>query len=118
MGRRPKTDLSKLIIAAQQHLDRARELGKSLDERLRAKKSAAADWIPDDLWRADFKTVSETLRDAGAMMLRATEAHKNDLQELTEEQLEAQLKAELPGLIPQLTDEEWEQLVAIRAKGR
>jgi hypothetical protein len=116
MGRKPKNPYAALAEAARAHLRRANALGKSIDDRLEAKRKAAEDWVPDESFREDFEMVTRTLRDAGACLGKALEGEKKALGGMTEEQLLAQLKAEMLVIVRTLTDAEWQALVDARNK--
>lgn len=118
MGRRPKNELVYLARTARAQLVRAESLGKSLDLRMKTKKEAADDWIPDEDWRRDFASVTQTIQHAGNSLVRALEGNKKDMGGLTDEQLEAQFNAELMQSAGTLTDEQWQRMVEARAKAQ
>lgn len=76
----------------------------------------APNWTPDEDWRRDFASVTQTLQHAGTAMQRALESNKKDKDGLSEEQLEAQLREELVKSAQTLDDEEWALMCAARAK--
>lgn len=116
MGRRAKNPLADLAATARAQLQRAKALGRSLDERLKVKQKVAPDWVPDEEWRKDFAAVTNTIQHAGNSLVRGLEGHKKDLGGLTEEQLEAQLNAELVQSAGTLTDDQWQRMCDARAK--
>jgi uncharacterized membrane-anchored protein YjiN (DUF445 family) len=118
MGRRAKNELANLARTARAHLSRAEALGRSLDERLKVKKEASEMWTPDEDWRRDFGSVTQTIQHAGNSLVRALEGNKKNLGGLTVEQLEAQFNAEIVQAAPSLTDEQWQRMVDARAKAR
>lgn len=118
MGRRPKNPLAGLARAANDQIKRAELLGKSLDERIKMKREAASNWVPNEDDRRDFLSITQTLQHAGNAMSRAMEDNKKNLGGLTEEQLQAQLRAELVAIVQTLSDDEWNMLVEARMKGR
>ena len=118
MGRTPKNELAALAKASRAQLVRAEQLGKSLDERMKAKREVAADWTPDEDFRRDFAAITNTLQHAGNSLIRALEGNKKNLGGLTEDQLTAQFNAEIINSAQTLTDEQWTQMQAARAKAR
>lgn len=118
MPRRPKNELAALATASRAHLRRAEALGKSLDERMKVKRDVSPEWTPDEDWRRDFASVTQTLQHAGNSLIRALEGNKKNLAGLTEEQLEAQLNAELVNSAGSLSDEQWQRMCEARAKRR
>jgi hypothetical protein len=111
-----KDELAELARTARRQINRARQLGQSLDYRTEEKKKAHEGWIPDEDWRRDFQSVTTALQHGGQTLLRALEGNKEDLGGLTEEQLEAKFKDELKRMVSTMSDEEWDEMVAIRAK--
>lgn len=118
MGRRAKNELANLARTARGHLARAEALGRSLDERLKVKKEASEMWTPDEDWRRDFASVTQTIQHAGNSLVRALEGNKKNLGGLTEAQLEAQFNAEIAQSATSLTDEQWQRMVDARTKAR
>lgn len=116
MGRKPKNELAALARASRDQIKRAELLGKSLDARLKKKRDLSDEWTPDEDFRRDFASITQTLQHAGNAMSRALEDNKKNLGGLTEEQLMAQLKAELVPIVQSLSDEEWNLLCEARAK--
>lgn len=118
MGRRPSNDLIYIARTARAQIVRAEKLGKSLDARLKIKKEAAEDWSPDEDWRRDFASVTQTLQHAGNSYIRAIEGNKNATSNLSDEQLQAQFNAELIGAAASLTDDQWARMVEARQKSK
>lgn len=118
MGRRPKNELASLARAARSQLALAEELGRSLKERVKMKKEASEQWTPDEDWRRDFASVTNTLQHAGNAMIRAGEANKKNLGGLTEEQLQAQFDAEIITSAQNISDEDWNRMVEARMKAK
>ena len=118
MGRRPKNELAALARAAKAQIARAEALGKSLDNRIKLKKSVSPEWSPTEDDRRDFAAITNTLQLAGNAMIRGLEANKKDLGGLTEEQLQAQFNAELVNSAQTMSDEEWNRMVEARMKAR
>ena len=116
MGRKSKNELSGLARAAKAQLSLAEDLGRSLRNRLKMKKEASPEWVPDEDFRRDFAAVTNTLQHAGNAMIRGLEANKKDLGGLTEEQLTAQFQAELIAAAQTLSDEDWNRMVEARRK--
>lgn len=116
MGRKSKNELAGLARAAKAQLALAEELGRSLKNRLKIKKTASDEWTPDEDFRRDFAAVTNTLQHAGNAMIRGLEANKKDLGGLTEEQLEAQYQAELVRNAQTMSDEDWNKMVEARRK--
>lgn len=113
---RPKNELAHLARTARAQLLRADKLGKSLDVRLRTKQAAADDFVPDEDWRRDFLSVTQTIQHAGNSLIRALEGNKKDMGGLTEAQLEAQFQAEIVQAAGSLTEEQWARMSEARAK--
>lgn len=107
-----------LSKAAYDQLKRAKLLGESLDVRIRTMREAApgGDFELNDRLREDFELVSSSIREAGTMMLRAQEAEVKKLDGLTEGQLEEQLRHEIRACVASMSDEDWNELVTLRAK--
>lgn len=106
-----------LAKAANDQLKRARLIGDSIDARIKAARAAGElDWQMNDRLREDFELVSSTIKEAGTMMLRAQEAEVAKLEGMTDDQLEEQLRHEIRAIVGTMSDEEWAELVAIRAK--
>ena len=99
-------------------LSLAFELQKSLKERMKIKREASPEWVPDEDWRRDFASATNTLQHAGNSLVRALEGNKKDLGGLTEEQLKAQFNAEIVASAAELTDEQWQRMQDARAKAR
>lgn len=116
MGRKPKNELAGLARAAKAQLALAEELGRSLKNRLKLKKEASPEWSPDEDFRRDFASVTNTLQHAGNAMIRGLEANKKDLGGLTEEQLQAQFNAELINSAQTMSDDDWNKMVDARRK--
>lgn len=116
MGRRPKNELAALANAARAQIKRAELLGKSLDLRMRKKIEASPEWVPDEDYRRDFASITQTLQTAGNAMSRALEDNKKNNSGLTEDQLNAQFKAELIRVAQTMTDDEWRLMLEARAK--
>ncbi len=116
MGRKPKNELAALARAARAQVSRAEMIGKSLDSRMKIKKSASEEWVPNEDDRRDFAAITNTLQHAGNAMIRGLEANKKDLGGLTDEQLEAQLKAEMIRTAQTMSDDEWLLMVEARRK--
>lgn len=91
-------------------------MGKSLDKRIAVKREAADDWTPDEDFRRDFAAITNTIQHAGNSLVRALEGNKKNLGGLTEEQLEAQFRAEIVTSAQSMSDEDWQRMVAARAK--
>lgn len=118
MGRRPQNPLQALADAARDQLRRARELGRSLDARIKIKQDASPEFTMDEDARRDFAAITTTLQHAGNSLIRALEGNKKDLGGLTEEQLAAQFNVEISNSAAQLTDEQWQRMCEARAKSR
>ena len=118
MGRPPINPLADLARAAQAHLKRAKTLGASLDERMKAKKEASDSFTLDEDFRRDFAAVTTAVQHAGKCLIAATEANKSHLGGLTEAQLEAQYNSELVKAATTLTDEQWDLMTAARFRNR
>jgi hypothetical protein len=118
VGRKPKNELANLSRAARAHLARAEALGKSLDERLKIKREVSDQWTPDEDWRRDFASVTQTIKYAGSSLMAALEGNKKNLGGLTEDQLQAQFDAELVNSASTLTDEQWHRMCEARTKAR
>jgi hypothetical protein len=118
MGRTPKNELADLARAARAQLALAKALNASLANRMKAKQEVAPDWIPDEDWRRDFASVTNTLQHAGNSLVRALEGNKKNLGGLTEDQLEAQFNAEIVNSAQSLTPEQWDRMCAARAKAQ
>lgn len=118
MGRRPKNELAALANAARAQIKRAELLGKSLDLRLKKKLEASPEWVPDEDFRRDFASITQTLQTAGNAMSRALEDNKKNNSGLSEDQLNAQLKAEIVRIAQVMSDEEWNAMCVARAKAR
>lgn len=116
MARRPRYELDVLAKTAREQLQRAEALGKSLDRRLKAKREAADDWVPDEDFRRDFASINAVIQHGGTALIRAIEHNKKNFGELTEDQLEAQFDAELVRSAQTMPDEQWQMMVAARAK--
>lgn len=118
MGRRPKNELARLASASRSQLALAEELNISLRQRMRVKKDIAGvqGWIPDEDWRRDFASVTNTLQHAGNSLMRALEGNKKNLGNKSEEELRAQLTAQLVDNATALPDDVWEALLAARAR--
>lgn len=116
MGRKAKNELAALARAAKSQVARAEALGKSLDSRIRMKKDASPEWVPNEDDRRDFAAITNTLQHAGNALIRGLDANKKDLGGLTEEQLQAQFNAEIVTSAQTLTDEQWAQMVDARRK--
>ena len=116
MGRRPLNEYAVLAASANAQLRRAKLVGRSLDERLKAKLKAADDFVLDEEFRRDFASITATIRDCGAALVRARDASKKDYGELSEAQLSAQWSAELVKAAQELSDEDWQKMCASRAK--
>jgi hypothetical protein len=116
MGRKPRNELQALASAARAHLRRAEALGRSLDERMKIKRAASPEWTPDEDFRRDFAAITNTLQHAGNAMIRGLEGNKKDMGGLTEAQLEAQFAAELIRNAQAIPDDQWQQMLAARAK--
>lgn len=116
MSRRPKNELASLARAARAQLDRATLLGRSLDLRLKAKVKAADEFTLDEDARRDFQSITHVIRDAGAALIKAVEGEKKNLGELTEAQLVAQFQTEIVSAASSMSDDDWEKMVAARAK--
>ncbi len=118
VGRRPQNELAALAKASRAQLLRAEALGKSLDQRMKAKREASDEWTADEDFRRDFAAITNTLQHAGNSLIRALEGNKKNLGGLTEEQLTAQFNAELSSSAQTLTDEQWNKMIEARAKAR
>lgn len=106
-----------LAKAASDQLKRARLIGDSIDARIKTARAAGEDdWQMNDRLREDFELVSSTIKEAGTMMLRAQEAEVSKLEGMTDDQLEEQLRHEIRAMVGSMDDDEWAELVAIRAK--
>ncbi len=116
MGRRPKNELAALARAAKKQIARAEALGRSLDNRMRAKAEASEEWTPDEDFRKDFAAITGTLQHAGNAMTRALEGNKKNTDGLSEAQLEAQFAAEIVRSAQTMTDEEWSAMCRAREK--
>jgi hypothetical protein len=116
MARKFKGELARLATTTQEQLARAEALGKSLDRRMKKAQDAAEDWTPNDEWRRDFATVTSVIKDCGAALQRALEGNEKTLGGMTTEQLEAQFNAEIIRSAQTLTEEQWQTMVAARAK--
>jgi hypothetical protein len=118
MGRPPKNEFSSLAKSANAQLRRAEMLGKSLDERLKAKRKAADEFTLNEDDRRDFQSITQTIRDCGVALVRALDANKKDLAGLSEDQLTDQFQAELVKAAQEISDDNWARMVAARAKAR
>lgn len=120
MGRNPKpgNEHVALAVAARAHLRRAEALGKSLDQRMKVKKSVSDEWTLDDDYRRDFAMITQTIRDCGAALQKALEGNKKQLGGLTEQQLEMQFQAEIIKAAAQISDEDWQRMCEARAKAK
>jgi hypothetical protein len=118
MGRPPKNEFSSLAKSANAQLRRAEMLGKSLDERLKAKRKAADEFTLNEDDRRDFQSITQTIRDCGVALVRALDANKKDLAGLSEDQLTVQFQAELVKAAQEISDDNWARMVAARAKAR
>lgn len=116
MGRRPKSEYTALARAAKAQLALADSLNASLKERMRVKRDASEMWVPDEDWRRDFASVTNTLQHSGNALTRALSENKKDLAGLTEEQLTAQFRAELIKSAQEMSDAEWNAMVEARMK--
>lgn len=116
MGRKPVNEMDALARAARAQLKRADAIGKSLDERMKIRKEASENFTLSEDDRRDFASVTQTIRDCGAALIRAREGGKKDRGGLTEEQLAAQFAAEIVLAAPSLSDEDWQRMCAARAK--
>lgn len=116
MGRRPKNELANLARAAQAQLKRATDLGKSLDARMKKKQSASDEFTLDEDYRRDFAAVTTALQHAGKSLIAALESNKKDLGGMSEAQLAAQFSSEVVMMAPNISDEDWDAMVAARAK--
>lgn len=106
-----------LAKAASDQLKRARLIGDSIDARIKVARAAGEDdWQMNDRLREDFELVSSTIKEAGTMMLRAQEAEVSKLEGMTDDQLEEQLHHEIKAMVAGMSDEDWDELVRIRAK--
>jgi hypothetical protein len=120
VGRHPKpsNEYDALAKAAKAQLRRGEALGKSLDLRMKLKREASEEWVPDEDFRRDFQSITTTIQHCGAALIRALEGNKKNLGSLTEAQLQAQLEAELVGSATALTDEQWARMAEARAKAQ
>ena len=118
MGRRPRSEYNILATSSRGMLSLAFEVQKSLKERMKIKREASPEWVPDEDWRRDFASATNTLQHAGNSLVRALEGNKKDLGGLTEEQLKAQFNAEIVASAAELTDEQWQRMQDARAKAR
>ena len=95
-------------------------LGESLNQRAtygaREAKKRGEPWVPDDLWRADFKEVNSALVQAGNALKSVLAEEQKKLAGMTMEQLEAQFAAELPRMAAKFTAEDWAKLDQVRMK--
>jgi hypothetical protein len=118
MGRRPKNELANLARSSRAQLALAEELIASLKLRMKMKREVSPEWVPDEDWRRDFASATNTLQHAGNSLIRALEGNKKNLGGLTEEQLVAQFNAEIVSSAATLTDEQWGRMCEARAKAR
>lgn len=118
MGRRPKNELANLAKTARAQLTLAEELIASLKLRMKQKREVCPEWVPDEDWRRDFASATNTLQHAGNSLIRALEGNKKNLSGMTDEQLEAQFNAEIVNAAATLTDEQWNRMCEARAKAR
>lgn len=116
MGRKPRNEFAALAKSAAAQLRRAELLGKSLDARLKVKRDAADEFTLNEDDRRDFASITTTIRDCGVALVRALDANKKDLSGLSEDQLTAQYHAELIKAAHEMSDEDWNKMVAARAK--
>lgn len=116
MGRRAKNELAALARAAKKQIARAEALGASLDERVKIKRAASEMWTPTEDDRRDFAAITNTLQHAGNAMTRALEGNKKNTDGLSEAQLEAQFAVEVVRSVTNISDEDWANMVAARAK--
>lgn len=116
MPRRPKNELAALARAAKAQIARATKLGESVDARMKMKIGASEMWTPDEDIRRDIAAITNTLQHAGNAMTRALEGNKKNTDGMSEAQLEAQFNAEIVRSAQTMTDEEWQLMLAARAK--
>lgn len=110
--------MATLVRVSRHQLKRAEALGQALDKR-REKEAAVQEengqaWMPDEEWRKDFRSVNETLAQAGQSLIRGLEGNKKNLTSVPTEQLEAQFKAEVLKAAGSFTTDEWATLDKIR----
>lgn len=118
MGRRPKNELAALAGAARAQLRRAEALGRSLDLRMKVKKEASDEWTPDEDFRRDFASITNTLQHAGNSLIRALEGNKSHLGGLSDAQLEAQFNEEMVRAAGTMTDEQVQRFLDALKKRR
>lgn len=118
MSRRPKNELARLASAARAQLALAEALGDSLKKRMDVKKAVAGEigWIPDEDWRRDFASVTNTIQHVGNSLIRAGEGIKKNLGGKSEDELEQQLQSQLVQNAGALPEEMWQAMIAARAK--
>lgn len=116
MGRRPQNEFAALAASANDQLRRAKMLGRSLDARIKLKREAAAEFTLTEDDRRDFQSITQTIRDCGAALVRALDANKKDLGGLSEDQLTAQYQAEIIKAAPEIPDADWQRMCEARAK--
>ena len=118
MGRKPKSGYTALARAARAQLALADSLNASLKQRMKIKREASDMWVPDEDWRRDFASVTNTLQHSGNALTRALAENKKDLGSMTDEQLQAQFQAELINAAQTLSDDDWNKMCAARMKAK
>ena len=116
MGRKPRNEFASLAKSANAQLKRAEMMGRSLDERLKVMRAGSDGFTMNDEFRRDFAAITQTIRDCGVALVRALDANKKDLAGLSEAQLTAQFQAELIRAAQEMSDEDWNSMIAARAK--
>jgi hypothetical protein len=118
MGRRAKNELNALAKASRAQLKLAEDLNTSLKQRMHVKKTVAGaqGWIPDEDWRRDFASVTNTLQHAGNSLMRALEGNKKQNEGKTDEELMEQFVAQLLEVAPTLPEETWQALLIARSR--
>src|SRR5262245_8518290 len=96
-----------LAQTARAHIQRAKILGKSLDERLKKKAEASDEFTVDEDYRRDFKMVTEALQHGGKMLENALDAEAKQNAGFTEAQLKAQFQAEVIQAATTMTESDW-----------
>jgi len=120
MGRKPRpgNETAALARAASDQLNRAKLIGRSLDNRLKVKIKAADDFTLNEDDRRDFAAITNAIQHAGNSLLRALEGNKSHLSGLTDEQLQAQFQEELVRAASTMSDEDWNRMAEARQKAR